>query len=149
MVVDFWAPWCGPCKQLGPLIEKVVRQANGKVKLVKINIDENQQLAQQMRIQSIPAVFAFVDGRPVDGFMGALPSATSASSSSATSSWPPSRSMNCLIWLSGSAPMKPSTGWPSTKAKTAGIDWMRSCCGELLVLVDVDLDQLDRAVGLP
>ena len=73
VVVDFWAPWCGPCKQLGPLIEKVVRQANGKVKLVKINIDENQQLAQQMRIQSIPAVFAFVDGQPVDGFMGALP----------------------------------------------------------------------------
>lgn len=73
VIVDFWAPWCGPCKQLGPAIEKVVKQANGKVKLVKINVDENQQLAAQMRVQSIPAVFAFVNGQPVDGFMGALP----------------------------------------------------------------------------
>ncbi len=73
VLVDFWAPWCGPCKQLTPLLEKVVKAANGKVRLVKINADENQQLAGQMRIQSIPAVFAFVDGQPVDGFMGALP----------------------------------------------------------------------------
>ncbi|WP_416898815.1 MAG: thioredoxin [Minwuia sp.] len=73
VLVDFWAPWCGPCKQLTPILEKVVTQAGGKVKLVKVNIDENQQIAQQMRIQSIPAVFAFKDGQPVDGFMGALP----------------------------------------------------------------------------
>ena len=73
VIVDFWAPWCGPCKQLGPALEKVVRQANGKVRMVKINVDENQQLAAQMRIQSIPAVYAFVNGQPVDGFMGALP----------------------------------------------------------------------------
>jgi putative thioredoxin len=73
VVVDFWAPWCGPCKQLGPAIEKAVRDAKGAVRLVKINIDENQELAQQMRIQSIPAVYAFKDGRPVDGFVGALP----------------------------------------------------------------------------
>ncbi len=73
VIVDFWAPWCGPCKQLGPALEKVVKQANGKVRMVKINIDENQALAQQMRIQSIPAVYAFVNGQPVDGFMGALP----------------------------------------------------------------------------
>ena len=73
VLVDFWAPWCGPCKQLTPALEKIVRDAKGAVKLVKINIDENQQLAAQMRIQSIPAVFAFVNGQPVDGFMGALP----------------------------------------------------------------------------
>ena len=73
VIVDFWAPWCGPCKQLGPMIEKLVRQAGGLVRLVKINIDENQDLASQMHIQSIPAVFAFKDGRPVDGFSGAQP----------------------------------------------------------------------------
>ena len=73
VLVDFWAPWCGPCKQLGPLLEKVVTAAAGKVKLVKVNIDENQPIAQQLRIQSIPAVFAFQNGQPVDGFVGVLP----------------------------------------------------------------------------
>jgi putative thioredoxin len=73
VVVDFWAPWCGPCKQLGPALEKAVKEANGAVRMVKINIDENPELAQQMRIQSIPAVYAFRNGRPVDGFVGALP----------------------------------------------------------------------------
>ncbi len=73
VIVDFWAPWCGPCKTLQPMIEKVVKEAKGKVKLVKIDIDKNQMLAQQLRIQSIPAVYAFFGGRPVDGFMGAVP----------------------------------------------------------------------------
>lgn len=73
VIVDFWAPWCEPCKQLTPLLEKVVKAARGAVRMVKINIDENQQIAQQLRIQSIPAVFAFKNGQPVDGFMGALP----------------------------------------------------------------------------
>ncbi len=71
VIVDFWAPWCGPCKQLGPAIEKAVTEAKGKVRLVKIDVDQNQRIAQQMRIQSIPAVYAFLDGKPVDGFVGA------------------------------------------------------------------------------
>jgi putative thioredoxin len=73
VLVDFWAPWCGPCKQLTPLIEKVVRARKGKIKLVKINIDENPAIAGQLRVQSIPTVYAFRDGRPLDGFMGAQP----------------------------------------------------------------------------
>jgi len=73
VLVDFWAPWCGPCKQLTPILEKAVRAARGAVKLVKMNIDEHPAIAGQMGIQSIPAVFAFVNGQPVDGFMGALP----------------------------------------------------------------------------
>lgn len=73
VLVDFWAPWCGPCRQLGPAIEQAVRETGGKVALAKINIDENPMIAGQMRVQSIPAVFAFVGGQPVDGFMGALP----------------------------------------------------------------------------
>ena len=71
VIVDFWAPWCGPCKTLGPAIEAAVTEARGKVKLVKIDVDQNQMIASQMRVQSIPAVFAFIDGQPVDGFMGA------------------------------------------------------------------------------
>ena len=73
VLVDFWAPWCGPCKTLGPVIEKLVHAAKGKVKLVKMNIDEHPAIPGQLGIQSIPAVFAFANGQPVDGFVGALP----------------------------------------------------------------------------
>ena len=71
VIVDFWAPWCGPCKQLTPALEKTVQAARGAVRLVKVNIDENQELAAQLRIQSVPAVYAFFKGQPVDGFVGA------------------------------------------------------------------------------
>src|SRR5712672_72208 len=75
VLVDFWAEWCGPCKQLTPVLEKLVRAAKGKIKLVKMDIDKHPAVAGQLGIQSIPAVFAFVNGQPVDGFLGALPEA--------------------------------------------------------------------------
>ena len=93
VIVDFWATWCGPCKQLTPLLEKLVRGYKGAVRLAKLDIDRNPEIAQQMGIQSVPAVFAFFQGRPVDGFMGALPEAQ-------VKSW-----IDKLLQLTGAAPV--------------------------------------------
>ena len=70
VIVDFWAPWCGPCKQLTPILEKITNSKNGKVILAKVNVDENQEIAAQLKIQSIPTVYGFVDGKPIDAFQG-------------------------------------------------------------------------------
>jgi len=72
IIVDFWAPWCGPCKTLGPMLEQAVTEAGGKVRMVKVNVDENPQISAQLKIQSIPTVYGFFDGKPVDGFQGAV-----------------------------------------------------------------------------
>ena len=73
VIVDFWAPWCGPCKQLTPVLENIIKKKNGKIVLAKINVDENQGIAAQLNVQSIPTVYGFVDGKPIDAFQGAQP----------------------------------------------------------------------------
>ncbi len=106
VIVDFWAPWCGPCKQLGPALEKLVNEAKGAVRMVKVNVDENQEIAQQLRIQSIPTVYAFKNGQPVDGFMGARPRiAVARLCGPAHRRWPPAPAASTTSWR---RPMRPS-----------------------------------------
>ncbi len=119
IVVDFWAPWCGPCKQLGPALEKVVRSYKGAVRLAKIDIDQNPEIAQQMGVQSIPAVFAFYQTRPIDGFAGALPE-------SQIKSW-----IEKLIKMTG-VPVSPDAG---------GLDAALQQAAECLLAKDVPTAQ--------
>ena len=114
VLVDFWAPWCGPCKQLTPLIEKVVRSYSGKVRLVKVNVDENQAIAAQLRIQSLPTIYAFRDGQPVDGFVGAQPE--SAIKASANTIRRPTKLM-----VPGSLPRTPSP--PARRGSVGARRW--------------------------
>ncbi len=135
VIVDFWAPWCGPCRQLGPTIEKVVEEARGAVRLVKIDIDKNPGIAGQLGVQSIPAVVAFKDGKPVDAFMGALPE---------------SQVRAFIEKLGGVA----STGEPSAKELLAAAsdafdaDDMNNAIQLYAAALDIEPDNFDGLTGL-
>ena len=150
VIVDFWAPWCGPCKTLGPMLEAAVTAANGKVRMVKVDVDENQRIAAQLRIQSIPTVYAFWQGQPVDGFQGAVPgSEIKKPSSTASRPWPvmagwPRRSRRprrCWPKALRSMPPKPSPrSWAKSRSNAAAYGG--------LVRAHLALGELDQAEAL-
>ena len=119
MVVDLWAPWCGPCRTLGPILEKVVEATDGAVELVKVNVDENPRISATFQVQSIPAVFALKDRQVVDGFIGACPSRRSPSSSTGLAPaavrgrrrWSPPGDEASLRGPSSSSPITPAPWW--------------------------------------
>ena len=98
VIVDFWAPWCGPCKQLTPTLERIVNKKKGKIILVKINVDENQNIAAQLNVQSIPTVYGFVDGKPVDAFQVTTESKVETMIDKMIDRWYYLRQINCLVY---------------------------------------------------